>query len=333
MDKGGSAVVVRRLSKVYEPSPGWMRLLVRTNLTHDVVALDSVDFEVDPGEILAVVGPNGAGKSTAFRILVGLTSPTTGTATVMGFDCAKESKRVRRMIGWMPAEDRSLLLRLSCRENLRFHARLHDIPRREIDDKVMAALADVGLSEYADDTPFALSAGMRARLQLARAILHRPKVLILDEPTGSIDPVAAHTLLELIQEIVAANDIAALISSHRLEEIEALHSNVILLDKGSVRYNGDLDELRNEYGRMTVQMEFDGTEAARSVTQTLSRSDENGHVTREDLLVSVDLLPGEQVASLLAKLGPDLNRLTHIRESRTPLRDVLASIYLEQNRT
>lgn len=333
MDKGEAAVVVRGLHKVYEPSPGWMRFLVRTNLTHDVVALNDVDFEVHPGEILAVVGPNGAGKSTAFRILVGLTSPTSGTASVMGFDCSKESKKVRRMVGWMPAEDRSLLLRLSCRENLRFHARLHNIPRREIEDRVMAALADVGLSEYVDDTPFALSAGMRARLQLARAILHEPKVLILDEPTGSIDPVAAHTLLELIQEIVASNEIAALISSHRLEEIEALHSNVILLDRGFVRYNGDLDELRKEYGRMTIQMEFGDAEAARSVTETLVSSETNGYVTRDGSLVSVDLMPGEQVASLLTRLGPELNRLVHIRESHTPLRDVLASIYLDQKRT
>jgi ABC-2 type transport system ATP-binding protein len=322
-----STVIVKALRKIYEPSPPWMRFLVRTNLTHDVVALDGVDLEVGPGEILAVVGPNGAGKSTAFRILVGLTSPTSGTATVLGFDCASQSKRVRRLVGWMPAEDRSLLLRLSCRENLRFHGRLHNMPHRDLDHKVSAVLADVGLTSFADDTPFALSAGMRARLQLARALLHEPRVLILDEPTGSVDPVAAHSLLELIIEIVEHRRIAALISSHRLEEIEALHSHVILLDRGAVRYDGDLDELRNEYDRARIELEFSNGDVSAAVGSMLKASNHVEGVSQQQAAVSVILKPGARIADLLTELGSDVTELLHIRDLRTPLRDILASMY------
>ncbi len=322
-----ASVVVRGLHKVYEPSPPWMRFLVRSNLTHNVVALDDVNFEVGPGEILVIVGPNGAGKSTAFRILVGLTSPTSGSAKVMGFDCADESNRVRRVVGWMPAEDRSLLLRLSCRENLFFHGRLHNLPKMDIEAKIKSVLADVGLAEFADDTPFALSAGMRARLQLARALLHEPSVLILDEPTGSVDPVAAHALLELITDIVRSRNIAALISSHRLEEIEALHSHVILLDKGAVRYDGDLDELRRDYDRARLELDFGDDTAAVSAETNLRRSENIETVSREGPDVVVTLKRDTHMSAVLADLGTAVGRLVHIRESRTPLRDILAAMY------
>ena len=192
VSKPEPSVSVEGLGKVYTPSPPWMKVLVRTNLKHNVVALDDVTFDVAPGEILAVVGPNGAGKSTAFRILVGLTSATTGKATVMGLDCGRQSQAVRRLVGWMPAEDRSLLMRLSCLENLRFHGRMHGMNKTEIAERSERVLDEVGLTKFADATPFALSAGMKARLQLARALFHEPSVLILDEPTGSVDPVAAH---------------------------------------------------------------------------------------------------------------------------------------------
>ena len=324
-----SVVVAQRLHKVYEPSPTWMRFLVRTNLTHNVVALNAVDFEVGPGEILAVVGPNGAGKSTAFRILVGLTSPTSGSATVLGLDCATQSERVRRLIGWMPAEDRSLLLRLSCRENLRFHGRLHGIPKRELETRVEAVLDDVGIAEFANDTVFALSAGMRARLQLARALLHEPRVLILDEPTGSVDPVAAHSLIGLIQDIVRSKKVAALISSHRLEEIEVLHSHVILLDRGTVRYDGDLDELRKRYDRARVELGFANPNDAISTEKKLRGKESVESTLLEAATLTVTLTPKAGIADLLTDIGPDRHKLTQFRDSRTPLRDVLASLYRE----
>jgi ABC-2 type transport system ATP-binding protein len=322
-----SSVVVQKLTKVYEPSPRWMKMLVRTNLTHDVIALDTVDFEVGPGEILAVVGPNGAGKSTAFRILVGLTSPTSGSARIMGLDCSSHSDEIRRSIGWMPAEDRSLLLRLSCRENLRFHGRLHAMHKSDVERRIRDVLDDVGLSDFANDTPFALSAGMRARLQLARALMHEPKVLILDEPTGSVDPVASHSLLTLIIEIVETRKLAALVSSHRLEEIEALHSHVILLDRGAVRYDGDLDELRKQYDRAQVQLEFDDPGIAALVEPRLR---ESGHVESlmvEESVVNATIRPEARIADVLFSLGEFGDRLIHVRDSRTPLRDILAAMY------
>jgi len=322
-----SSVSVRSLRKVYKPSPAWMKVLVRSNLTNDVVALEDVSFEVGPGETLAVVGPNGAGKSTVFRILVGLTTPTLGSAHVMGLDCARKSKAVRRLVGWMPAEDRSLLLRLTCRENLRFHGRLHGMTKPQIVERTDRVLHDVGLTAYIDATPFALSAGMKARLQLARALLHEPRILVLDEPTGSVDPVAAHSLLELIIELVETRKLAALISSHRLEEIEALHSQVILLDEGAIRYNGDLDDLRKEYDRARIEFEFDRPGKAAAAAARLRGSNHIESVVCEDSIVTVALRPNARIANVVKNLGEDAAALIHIRDTRTPLRDILASMY------
>ncbi|HKX76658.1 MAG TPA: ABC transporter ATP-binding protein [Acidimicrobiia bacterium] len=307
-----------------------MRLLVRSNIKEPVVALAGISLAVEPGEILALVGPNGAGKSTTFRVLIGLTSPTSGTAQVMGYDCNSQSMAVRRLVGWMPAEDRSLLLRLSCAENLRFHGLLHGMERRTLERRIGEVLEMVGLAGVATNSPFALSAGMKARLQLARALLHRPKVLVLDEPTGSVDPVAAHGLLSLIISIVEEQRLAALISSHRLEEIEALHTHVILLDKGSIHYDGDLDDLRSAYDRQQVDLEFATPEAALAAHASLRSMPVVDLIELEGSKLSVTLARAGSVADVIVGLDGQVSRLVHLHESRTPLRDILARIYQQK---
>lgn len=324
-------VLVRDLVKTYRPSPRWMRALVRTNITHDVTALAGISFEVGPGEIMAVVGPNGAGKSTAFRVLVGLTSPTSGTASVMGFDCVSQSRVVRRLVGWMPADERSLFLRLSCAENLRFHGRLHGLEGQGLRLRISEVLEMVGLEAVSKDAPFSLSAGMKARLQLARALLHKPRVIILDEPTGSVDPVAAHGLLNLITSIVETDRLAALISSHRLEEIEALHSHVVLLDRGAIRYVGDLDDLRDIYDRAQVELEFTSQQSAEQAHHQVKAQSSIESVTLSGVTMRITMARESTVADVIKALDGSVANLAHMRESRTPLRDILASIYRGQS--
>ena len=233
-------VAIDRLGKVYEPFSGAMRLLLRSSVKEPVVALDDVSLEVYPGEIMAILGPNGAGKSTLFRVLTGLTTPTTGRATIMGRDATRDSAKVRRLIGFMPAQNRTLLLRHSCRENLAFHGRLQGIPEAKLHDRIDETLETVGLYEARDRIGFALSSGMLARLMLARAILHEPTVLILDEPTSAVDPLGAFELISMIQHIATERNLAVLISSHRLDEVEMLNDQVVLLNRGRVVYSGRL---------------------------------------------------------------------------------------------
>lgn len=297
-------VEVVELSKVYEPTPAWMRALVRSSIAEPVHALDGVSLRIGAGEICAVIGPNGAGKSTLFRILTGLTTPTAGSVRVLGMDPETEAHRIRRYVGFMPAEDRTLFLRHTGRENLRFHGRLQGLSENEMPERIDAVLDLVGLHDARDRTGFALSSGMRARLMLARAILHEPRVLILDEPTGAVDPLSAHEFLDLIVKLTVERGLATLISSHRLEEIDVLRDNVLLLDQGRAVFWGNLDHVKHVADRRTYEISCVDEMAASSVVDRL-RSSGHGNLSKRGATVIFPVEPGR---------GQDLGWLNGMNE-------------------
>jgi ABC-2 type transport system ATP-binding protein len=324
---GGSPdpiVRVDGLNKIYRPSPFWMKLLLRSAIQEPVVALDHVSFVVRAGAICAVVGPNGAGKSTLFRILTGLTTPTAGTATVCGLDCARQSAAVRRVVGFVPADDRSLYLRHTARENLYFHGNLQGMDRRDLWKRVDAALELVGLGHAKLRVGFALSAGMRARLQLARALLHEPTVLILDEPTGYVAPVGSYHLLRVIEEIAQERKLAVLISSHRLEEIEALHDHVLLLDRGHIVHEGDLNTLRKQWEKPRLHLHFATQPSADAAVARIHAMVGAELVSTEerDVVVATELPTGR----FLDLLGGQLAEVDSIEKVRMSLGELLARV-------
>ena len=322
---GDPIVEVRNLGKTYLPSPWWLRFMLRSAIKDPVVALDDVSFTVHPGTICAVVGPNGAGKSTLFRLLTGLTTATTGGATILGYDAGTAASKIRRHLGFMPSDDRSLWLRQTCAQNLEFHGALQGMTPKQIRNRTIEVLDQVGLAHAVDRVGFALSAGMRARLQLARALLHEPAVVILDEPTATVDPVGAYELLTLIQDLTLAHGLAVLISSHRLEEIEALHDQVLLLDHGRLVHSGNLDSLRETWDKPRITFAFADPDASKRAALLL------GHLGLVDIddgdnatvVVTTDRSAGE----LLAALGPELDRVRSVHEDRLPLRELLAQMY------
>lgn len=325
-----AVVEAEGLVKVYEPTPKWMRAFVRSPSQIPIVALDRVAFSVDGGQLCAVIGPNGAGKSTLFRILTGLTTPTDGRATLLGMDPVRDAHRIRRHVGFMPAEERTLFLRHTSRENLRFHGRLQGIEDVELKLRIDEVLEIVGLWEARDRAGFALSSGMRARLMLARAILHRPKVLILDEPTGAIDPLAAHDFLQLIIQITVERETATLLSSHRLEEIEALRDNVLLLDRGRVVFWGNLDDVKSVAEHKVYEVLCLDFAAAREVTRILrARASFATEVSQRDSLVVVPAIGGS-----LADVGwlADVERFVESISLRTlSLRETISALLDETN--
>jgi ABC-2 type transport system ATP-binding protein len=319
---GDDVIVLSGLTKLYEPTPGWMRVFARSHVTEPVLALGGVDLVVRAGEICAVVGPNGAGKTTMFRIIVGLTAATDGRGSVLGLDVDRDSERIRQVVGWMPSEDRSLLMRATAKENLQLHGRLQGMPRRELAERIPYALETVGLGPQTNTVVASLSAGMRARLRLARALLPGPRALILDEPTGAVDPIAAYGLLTLIMDLAKQDRMAVLISSHRLEEIEALRSKALLLDGGRVRYSGDLDNLRREWDRPELELALAEDGAAVAVADLL-------RAQGLDVIIdgpSVRCRP-DRVGAVLARLGPLTESIEHVREIPMPLRDLIARVY------
>lgn len=316
-------VSLRQVTKTYEPTTGFLNFLVRSSITEPVHALRGVDLDLSAGQLKAIVGPNGAGKTTLFRILVGLTTASSGDARVLGLDAVRDAERTRRRIGFMPSDDRSLFMRLSCAENLRFHGRIHGLKGEVLQTAIRDSLERVGLGHRSTSAVFSLSAGMRARLQLARATLHDPSLLILDEPTATIDPVASHELLSLLLELVETQGIGALISSHRLEEIEALSTDVLLLDRGLVRFDGDLESLRR-IDQPLIELVFSSPEAA---SEAMIRLDGLADLDLIESMIECHPRDGRGAGGVLAALGPVLSDLLHCRERPLPLRDLLAQMY------
>lgn len=319
------AVTARDLVKIYDPTPYWMRLLIRSSSKIPVVALDHCTFSVDRGQVCAVIGPNGAGKSTLFRILTGLTTSSNGQVTVLDMDPALEGHRLRRHIGFMPAEDRTLFLRHSSLDNLRFHGRLQGIEESRLKKRIETVLKMVDLWNVRERDGFALSSGMRARLMLARAILHEPKVLILDEPTGAIDPLGAQAFVELIKAITEEQKTATLLSSHRLEEIDTLRDNILLLDYGRVVFRGDLDRVRTVVEQKIYEVLCINPLAASRVAGTLrQRLGPLARVVQEGCLVTAPLLDGSPTD--LAWLGDFGDQVETVSFRKLSLHETIAAL-------
>jgi ABC-2 type transport system ATP-binding protein len=324
-----AAVEVRDLTKVYLPSPTWMRVFLRTQITEPVRALDAVSIQVGGGEICAVAGPNGAGKTTMFKILTGLLAPTSGSAVVVGIDATRESPALRRVVGFMSGDDRSLWLRLTCAQNLEFRGRLQGLRGNALHARIDDVLDAVGLADLHDRVGFALSSGMRARLQLACALLHEPPVLILDEPTGTVDPVGSFELLEQIRRVTAERKLAVLFSTHRVDEIEALGENVVLLHRGRVVHAGQLDRLRRSLDRQVVTLDFVSPDAARKAVERLAGAEETEIIERGTSSVTVST--SIRIGELLDGLGDAMPAIRTLSERRVPLREVLAEVLAEKD--
>lgn len=198
-----------------------------------VQALDAVDLGVAAGEVVALMGPSGAGKSTLLRILATLVTPDAGSAAVCGADVVRDAGAVRRAIGLVLGDEHTWYWRLTGRANLEFFAALHGMRRPAARDAAQELLTAVGLDEAADLPVGGWSSGMRARLAVARGLLARPRVLLLDEPTRSLDVGTAATVRELVRDHVAGGA-AALLVTHSAEEAAALASRTVVLGRGRV---------------------------------------------------------------------------------------------------
>ncbi len=209
-----------------------------------IQALRGVDLHVQKGEIFGLLGPNGAGKTTLLKILSCLILPDRGRAVVAGEDVVQEGK-VKPKIGLVHTDERSFYWRLSGRENLDFFSRLYDVPRRRTRSRIGELLERVDMVEAADRRFADYSSGMKQRLAIARALLHDPPILMMDEPTRSLDPASAMSLRAFVRDELKARDgKTILLATHNLREAETLCDRVAILVKGKVREIGTVQEVR-----------------------------------------------------------------------------------------
>ncbi len=243
-----------------------------TKVFPGIVAVENVSFQIGQGEIVGFLGPNGAGKTTSMRILSCFLPPTSGSATVAGFDCLSNSQKVRERIGYLP-ERNPLYEEMRVDEYLRFRATLKGLSGKSRKDRMGEAIDRCGLSDRKTQIIQTLSHGYRQRVGLADAILHNPEVLILDEPTLGLDPNQIREVRSLIQDL--GKERTVLLSSHILPEVEKICSRVLILNQGKLVAEGtpaQISEKLMKTGRLRLHLRGEGKGMKEAVDQLSSVS-------------------------------------------------------------
>lgn len=223
------------------------------------IAVDHIDLEVRAGEIVGILGPNGSGKTTTILMLLGLTEPTDGRASVAGFDPLRDPLEVKRRVGYLP-DTVGFYDGLSALDNLAYTGRLAGLSRREIDERFTAAMARVGLPDVGRDRVSTFSRGMRQRLGLAEVLMKRPNIAILDEPTATLDPHSTQEFLGMIRGL-KADGTAVLLSSHHLDQVQSVCDRAALFNNGRIALSGSVTELAQRVlgGGHVIDVEARGT--------------------------------------------------------------------------
>jgi len=235
------------LTKRFARTKGFIDLLHPLRRT-EITAIEDVNLKIKKGELFGVLGPNGAGKTTLIKMLCTLILPTSGTASVNGYDIVDGADDVRASLGLVTGEERSFYWRLSGRQNLEFFASLHGFSSSDAHRKVDELLDIVDMVDKADDRFHNYSTGMKQRMAIARGLLNDPDILFMDEPTKSLDPDAARRLQEFIKRLVKDQKKTVFLSTHHLDEAEHLCDRIVIIDRAKVMTCGSLSEIREKVG-------------------------------------------------------------------------------------
>jgi ABC-2 type transport system ATP-binding protein len=298
-----------------------MQIITVENLVKtfgSITAVDGISFDVEENIIFGFLGPNGAGKTTTINILCTLLAPTAGRAFLNGHDCAAESSEVRKSIG-IVFQDSSLDKDLTARENLVFHAYLYNVEKSERKKRVDAALRLVDLYERADNLVKTFSGGMKRRLELARGLIHRPKVLFLDEPTLGLDPQSRASLWEFIERLPKEHGVTIFMTTHYMEEAEVC-DRIAIIDKGRIIASGTPQELKKTVGGDVIYLRT--TDNAQAIAEIRERFDLDA--SEKDGEIFTSALKGEAcIPEIIRALG---ERVLSVRMQRPTLNDVFLKL-------
>jgi ABC-2 type transport system ATP-binding protein len=297
-----AAVTVRGLVKRYD----------------DVEAVSGIDLDVEAGETFGFLGPNGAGKTTTIGVLCTLVRPTGGEATVAGHDVARERDDVRRNIG-LVFQDTTLDGYLTAEENLRLHAELYGVPRAAVPDRMQQVMEMVGLWERRASLVRTFSGGMKRRLEIARGLLHSPRVLFLDEPTVGLDPQTRSSIWRYIRELKEREDITIFLTTHYMDEAEYC-DRIAIMDRGRIIVVDTPEALKASVGRDRVQIATDDDDDA-AIAALRDRFGVEATVAEGQVTFAVEG-GGQFVPRLFAELGVPIRS---VRVSRPSLDDVFMS--------
>jgi ABC-2 type transport system ATP-binding protein len=283
----------------------------------EIEAVRGIGFEIQPGETFGFLGPNGAGKSTTIKILCTLADPTSGTARVAGYDVKTQRDTVRRNIG-LVFQDTTLDSYLTGEQNLRFHADLYGVPRQQLAPRMRQVLEMVGLWERRQAVVATYSGGMKRRLEIARGLLHAPRVLFLDEPTVGLDPQTRTSIWEYINDLKQREDITIFLTTHYMDEAENC-DRIAIIDHGKIVAAGTPQNLKASVGKDRVQI---GTTDDQAAIKELTEHFQIDAAIHEGM-VTFNVESGEQfVPRLFAGLTQQIKAVS---VSRPSLDDVFMS--------
>ena len=240
------AIEAQSLSKTFVSKKGFWSVKTKSTL-----AVENLSLSVKEGELFGLLGPNGAGKTTTVKMLSTLLLPTSGTISILGLDILKETREIRKRIGFTFGGSRGLYGRLSAKDNLRYFAELYGLSPEVSRNRILELLDLVGLSSRADDRVETFSSGMQQRLHLARALLHDPELIFLDEPTVGIDPVGARELRSTVKNLISLGK-TILLTTHYMAEAEELCDRIAIVNKGRIIAQGTPASLKKRIGKESV---------------------------------------------------------------------------------
>ncbi len=281
----------------------------------DMVAVDNISFSVSEDEIFGFLGPNGAGKSTTMMILTTLLKPTTGTAIVAGYDVQSQAGKVRQSIGYVQ-QDTAVDEFLTGRENLYFQARINHLPKDVARERIDEALELVELADRQNDPVITYSGGMKKRLDIAGGLLHRPKVLLLDEPTVGLDIQTRRKIWEHLKYIHRQYGITIFISTHYMEEADRLCDRIGIVDYGKIQNIGSPRDMKNALGSQIISFTVKGRDGTGEMASRLQAMNQIKEVRTEGDRLTVytygseEVIPGIFEAAGMLKMKVDSLSLT-----------------------
>lgn len=269
------------------------------------IAVDGISFDVDEGEIFGFLGPNGAGKSTTMMILTTLLKPSGGKAFVAGYDVSSQQKNVRQSIGYVQ-QDITIDEYLTGRENLLLQARLNHIPKEKINSRIDDLLNLVELDDKSHDAAITYSGGMRKRLEIAGGLLHRPKVLFLDEPTVGLDIQTRQKIWEYIKKIHNEYKMTIFLTTHYMEEADKLCNRIGIIDHGKIQTIDSPSSLKNALGGGIISLTVDENPSTSTLTSKIKQIEFVKDVTVLDDKITVFSSKGTEVAPMIFSLSASL---------------------------
>lgn len=294
------------------------------NLTRkfgDLVAVDHVTFSIRYGEIFGYLGANGAGKSTTIRMLCGILAPTSGDATVAGFNVNEDPEKIKQAIGYV-SQKFSLYIDLTVKENLEFFGRIYGLNPKDLKHRIAEVMRITGLDDKQNQMAGTLSGGWKQRLAVATGILHRPKILFLDEPTAGIDPLSRRALWELLYQL-ADGGIALFVTTHYMEEAERCN-NIVIMSRGKVLRMGQPNELKSQVKEKVIEVECSPLMKASSIFQKIPGV---VGVTAYGTTLHLNVNQEAEIGSFLNEAAKKEGiRITSIRQISASLEDVFATL-------